>query len=95
MTKAEKFFIVRISIIHEREVYIMIFKRLRELLEEQFSIPTEDLTEETLLVGDLALDFVELAMALEETFMLETLEDLSNLETIGDLLDFLQMELDM
>lgn len=73
----------------------MIFKRLKALLEGQFSIPEGTITEDAFLQEDLGLDLVELSMALEETFALEELEDLSNLETLGDLIDFLQMELDM
>lgn len=72
----------------------MIFKKLCALLESQFSVMSSNITEEALLMEDLGLDYVELTMALEEVFGLEDLEDLSNLETVGDLIDFLQMELD-
>lgn len=72
----------------------MIFKNLKNLLEVQFSVAEHLLKEESLLVEDLGLDYVELAMALEEHFALDDLDDLSNLETLGDLIDFLQMELE-
>lgn len=83
-----------VSLPEERDGKIMIFKKLRNLLLVQFSVPERMLTEEALLVEDLGLDYTELAMALEEHFLLEDLDDLSNLETLGDLIDFLQMELE-
>lgn len=73
----------------------MIYRKLRSLLTTQFSIPAENLTEESYLLEDLGLDMIELAMALEEVFGLEEIDDLSNMETIEDLVDFLQRELDM
>lgn len=73
----------------------MIFRKLRGLFAEQFSIPEENITEDAGLVDDLGLDLVELAMALEGVFDLDKIDDLSNIETVEDLIDFLQRELDM
>lgn len=73
----------------------MIHKKLMALLQEQFSIVPDTITEDSFLVEDLGLDLVELAMALEDCFSLEELDDLSNLATVEDLIDFLQRELDM
>lgn len=73
----------------------MIFKRLKNLLATQFSVVPDNITEESLLIEDLGLDLVELAMALEDVFELDEVDDLSNLTTIEELVDFLQMELDM
>lgn len=73
----------------------MIFRKLRGLFTEQFSIPEENVTEDACLVDDLGLDLVELAMALEGIFDLDEIDDLSNIETVEDLIDFLQRELDM
>lgn len=73
----------------------MIYKKLVALLEEQFSVLPSAVLEDALLVEDLGLDLVELAMALEETFEVEEVEDLSNIETVEELIDFLQRELDM
>lgn len=72
----------------------MIHKKLVALLVEQFSVPRPALLEDAFLVEDLGLDLVELAMALEETFGLEEVDDLSNLQTVEELIDFLQRELD-
>lgn len=72
----------------------MIHKKLVALLVEQFSVPLPAILEDAFLVEDLGLDLVELAMALEDTFELEEIEDLSNLQTVEELIDFLQRELD-
>ncbi len=73
----------------------MIYRKVKALLASQFNILPENLTEEAYLVEDLGLDLVDLAIALEETFELEPLEDLSNMETLEDLVDFLQGCLDL
>lgn len=72
----------------------MIFKKIKQLLRSEFNIPEEQL-EETTLIDDLGMDMVDLSLALEETFEIEEVPDLSNLETIEDLIDYIQGTLDM
>lgn len=73
----------------------MIYRKLCKLLESQFSIIEGNITEEAFLSEDLGLDLVELAMALEDVFEIEEVTDLSSMETVADLIDFLQRELDL
>lgn len=73
----------------------MIYKKIQHLLASQFSVFPEDLTDERFLLVDLPVDLVDLAIALEETFGLDPVEDLSHLETLGDLVDFVQEALNM
>lgn len=72
----------------------MIYRKLVALLASQFNIIPENLNEESVL-DDLGLDLVELAMALEETFELDHIEDLTSYETMEELVDFIQTCLDM
>lgn len=73
----------------------MIFKKLQQLFTREFNIIPEYLTEDSLLEGDLGIDMVDLALALEDFFELEPLDDLSHLETVDNLIDFLQGHLDL
>lgn len=73
----------------------MIYRKVKQLLATEFNILPENLTEEATLVDDLGLDLVDLAIALEESFELEPIEDMSQLESIDDLVDYLQRVLDM
>ncbi len=72
----------------------MIYRKLQKLLETEFHIAEEDFDTNS-LVEDLDLDLVDLALALEDLFGLEEQTDISNLETVEDLIDFLQAALDM
>lgn len=72
----------------------MIERKLYGMLMSQFNIISENLQDEGYLLEDLGIDMVDLAMALEETFALAQVEDLSNLETLGDLVDYVQSSYD-
>lgn len=72
----------------------MIEKRVFGILMSHFNMNPELLQNEDFLLEDTGIDLVDLAYALEETFQLEPVEDLSNLETLGDLVDFVQSQLD-
>lgn len=71
----------------------MVFERIQKLICEQFLVEPETVTLETVFVGDLgadSLDVVELTMALEEEFSLPEISDdeLKKIATVGDLVDY-------
>ena len=71
-----------------------IFKTLRELVAEQFSLDPENVTAETSFEEDLgadSVDLVELVMAMEEEFEIgEVQEDeLNELKTVGDAVNYI------
>ena len=71
----------------------MVLEQIIKMVAEQFMIDENEITADTSFVDDLgadSLDFVELTMALEETFSLpDTPEDeLTNIHTVGDLADY-------
>lgn len=72
----------------------MIFKKLKHLLQREFHVEVEDL-EETSRLDDFSLDLVDFALALEETFEIEDVPDLSNMDTLEDLMDYLHSVLDV
>lgn len=76
----------------------MIFEKLSELISEQFGVEPDTITMETTFEDDLgadSLDIVELSMALEEEFDIEEMgeEDLTNVSTVGDLVNYLKAKL--
>lgn len=71
----------------------MVFEQIIKMVAEQFMIDENEITADTSFVDDLgadSLDVVELTMAMEETFSLpDTPEDeLTNIQTVGDLADY-------
>ena len=76
----------------------MIFEKIAALLAEQFSVDADSITMDTTFedLGADSLDIVELTMALEEEFGLESMEedDLSGIATVGDLVNYLKSKLD-
>lgn len=78
----------------------MILEKLKELISEQMGIDADIITLESNFEEDLgvdSLDIVELSMALEEEFDIGEMgeEDLANIKTVGDLVSYLQKQLDM
>ncbi|BDF67079.1 acyl carrier protein [Pseudoflavonifractor phocaeensis] len=75
----------------------MIFETVAKLLSEQFGMEPADITEETSFedLGADSVDIVELSMALEEEFDIEEMgeEDLTNVSTVGDLVNYLKAKL--
>ena len=71
----------------------MIFKTVSKLLSEQFGIETKDITEDTSLedLGADSVDIVELSMAMEEEFGIDEMseDDLANIHTVGDLVNYI------
>jgi acyl carrier protein len=71
----------------------MIFEKIRELISLQFGIDADSVTLDTAFVDDLnadSLDVVELTMAMEEEFGIPEVpeDDLKNILTVGDLVDY-------
>ena len=75
----------------------MIFETVAKLLSEQFGMEPADIAEETSFedLGADSVDIVELSMALEEEFDIEEMgeEDLTNVSTVGDLVNYLKAKL--
>ena len=72
----------------------MVLEKVIEMVAEQFAMDQSEITAETVFVGDLgadSLDVVELTMALEEEFSLPDTpeEELMNIQTVGDLADYI------
>ena len=76
----------------------MIFEKISALLAEQFGVDAEGITMDTTFeeLGADSLDIVELSMALEEEFGLESMdeEDLSGIASVGDLVNYLKGKLE-
>ncbi len=75
-----------------------ILKKLQELIGEQFATAPEEITMETSFEEDLgadSVDLVELVMAMEEEFDIgEVQEDeLTEMKTVGDIVQFLSGKL--
>ena len=71
-----------------------ILKKLQELIGEQFATAPEEITMETSFEEDLgadSVDLVELVMAMEEEFDIGDVQEdeLTELKTVGDMVQFL------
>ncbi len=69
-------------------------EKMKEIISEQLNLDTADVTPETSFKDDLgadSLDLFELVMALEEEYNLEIpTDDLTDMETIGDVMEYLK-----
>lgn len=76
----------------------MIYKRLVNLLAEQFGLEPDEINEDTDLeeLGADSVDLVELSMNLEEEFGIDEMgeEDITSIHTVGDLVNYLRNQLD-
>ncbi|MBR6812589.1 MAG: acyl carrier protein [Oscillospiraceae bacterium] len=73
----------------------MIFEKVCSMIAEQFGVDASTLSMDTHFEEDLSadsLDIVELTMALEEEFDIGEMEEeeLANLRTIGDVVNYIQ-----
>lgn len=70
------------------------FEKIKSIMMEQLNIDENDITEDTSFKDDLgldSLDLFELAMAMEEEFGVEIpQEDLENIVTVGDAVDYIR-----
>jgi len=76
----------------------MVFKKVCEMIAEQFGIDADTITMETLFEEDLSadsLDIVELTMALEEEYDIGEIEeeDLTEIRTVGDIVNYIQSKI--
>ena len=76
----------------------MVFKKVCEMISEQFGVDISTITMDTMFEEDLSadsLDIVELTMALEEEFEIGEMEDeeLSSLRSVGDIVSYIQNKL--
>ena len=76
-----------------------IFERMQKIIADQFSVEQDEITMATAFEEDLgadSVDLVELVMSMEEAFDIgEVQEDeLSELSTVGDCVNFLTSKLD-
>ena len=76
-----------------------VFERMKKIIAEQFSTDEDEITMDTSFEGDLgadSVDLVELVMSMEEEFDIgEVQEDeLTNLTTVGDCVNYLNSKLD-
>ena len=73
---------------------IKIFEKMREIIAEQLNCDGETIGLDTSFKDDLgadSLDLFELVMALEEEYGLEIpAEELSDVETVGDIIEYLK-----
>ena len=69
-------------------------ERIAGIIREQLNLDNVEITEETSFKDDLdadSLDLFELVMALEEEYGLEIpAEELSDVETVGDIIEYLK-----
>ncbi len=91
---------MRVTSTHKGEKHTMVLERLKKLIAEQMSVDAAGISMDTNFADDLgvdSLDIVELMMALEEEFNLEEVqeEDLAKMDTVGDLVTYLQQQLDL
>ena len=71
-----------------------IFQTMKDLVAEQFALEPEEVTMETSFDADLgadSVDLVELVMAMEEEFEVGEIqeEELGNLKTVGDAVNYI------
>lgn len=70
------------------------FEKVKEVIEEKLNAEGVEITEETSFKDDLnadSLDLFELVMALEDEFGIEIpSEELEQLNTVGDVLEYLK-----
>lgn len=75
------------------------FEKLCALIADQFGLDAETITADTAFVDDLgadSVDLVDLAMALEDEFGIDEMdeENLTSIVTVGDLYKYMQEHLD-
>ena len=71
-----------------------IFEKLKELVVDQLGVEEDEVTMEASMQDDLgadSLDLVDLVMSVEEEFGVKVAdEDLENIQTVGDLVDYIE-----
>lgn len=71
-----------------------IFDKLKELVVDQLGVEEDEVTMEATMQDDLgadSLDLVELVMSVEEEFGVKVAdEDLENIKTVGDIVNYIE-----
>lgn len=72
----------------------MVFEKIKTILAEQLGADADEMTMDTNIAKDLgadSLDVVELLMSIEDEFEVEIPdEEIENIKTIGELVDYIQ-----
>ena len=72
----------------------MILSKVKSILSEQFSVDEEKITMQTNIAEDLgadSLDVVDVLMSLEDEFEMEIHdEDVENIKTVGQLVEYIK-----
>ena len=71
----------------------MIFDKIVEIISEQLEVDADLIKSTSYLAEDLgadSLDMVDLAMSIEDEYGVEMPEDLENIKTVGDLVEFIE-----
>ena len=72
----------------------MVFEKIKAILAEQFDEEEDSITTETNLTEDVGADSLDLAdvlMAIEDEFEVEISdEDIENIKTVGDIVDYIE-----
>jgi acyl carrier protein len=76
----------------------MIFEKLKKIIAEEFGLEEDEVTMDLSFADDLdadSVDIVELSMTLEEEFGVDEIDDdaASSIQTVGDLVHYLQEQL--
>ena len=70
------------------------FEKMKSIIAAQLNVSEDEVTEEASFKDDLdadSLDLFELVMALEEEYSIKIpMEDYENLETVGDVVNYLK-----
>lgn len=76
----------------------MVFEKIAQILAEQLDADVETITAETKIAEDLgadSLDVVELLMSIEDEFDVEVPdEEIENVKTVGDVVDYIQAHME-
>lgn len=71
-----------------------IFDKLKELVVDQLGVEEDEVTMEAFMQDDLgadSLDLVDLVMSVEEEFGVKVAdEDLENIKTVGDIVNYIE-----
>ena len=66
-------------------------EKMKEIIADQLSVDADSITEASSFKEDLGADSFELVMALEDEYSVEIpAEDLENLATVGDVMNYLK-----
>lgn len=72
----------------------MVFEKLKEILAEQLDVDADSITKDSLLIEDLgadSLDAIDIVMSVEDEFKIEVPdENIEKIETVGDMLNYIE-----